>query len=316
MALTAKSDSLLRVEGLSISFFTDRQPLSIIDRLDFDLAEGTNTALVGESGCGKSVLALALFGLLPASAMVRGQAVFENRVNLLGISERERHRLRGDRMVLVPQNPMSHLNPTLRVGYQLRESLKRHRPLSTRELKGIALHFLARVGFESPERIAEMYPHQLSGGMAQRVLLAIGLTGNPTLVLADEPTRGLDAENQYRYLKLIQELYQDCGLLLITHNLELAAGCDRIMVMYGGEIVETGTSREVLSHPRHPYTRGLMKAHPRQGMQPIPGHTFSFSDIPPGCRFHPRCHHIHAGCDSHHPPLKTVNGNSTRCLYA
>ncbi|MBU2513202.1 ABC transporter ATP-binding protein [bacterium] len=307
--------NIFEVKNLSVSFIAKQQSLRIIDRVNFILKNKSKTALVGESGSGKSVLAQALFGLLPKTAQITGRAVFKNELDLLGTSNLKEHHLRGNQLVLVPQNPLSHLNPSLRIGYQIREGIKNRRSLSGRQKKHIILDLLSRVGFEEPEIVSTMYPHQLSGGMAQRVLLAIGLSGTPDFVVADEPTRGLDIKNQQRYLELIKKLYQNCSLLMITHNLEVAKCCDRVMVMYGGEIVEIGAVDQVLNRPRHPYTMGLLQAHPDRGMVPIPGQTFSFSTPLKGCRFHSRCQRKKSECCELHPPLEIINGAGVRCFY-
>jgi peptide/nickel transport system ATP-binding protein len=272
--------------------------------------------LVGESGCGKSLLALSLFGLLPKNAIVSGSAIYDNRKDLLTLSEASMNQLRGKRLVLIPQDPAGHLNPTLTVGYQFKESLKQNLGVKGKKAKGIAHELLRQVGFLDPKTICKRYPHQLSGGMAQRVLLAIGLIGEPEVVIADEPTRGLDLESQNQFLEQIHDLYRNSALLIITHQLEAARECDWLLVMYGGEIVEEGPSGQVLKQPQHPYTRGLLNAHPDKGMHPIPGQPFSFSEMISGCHFSPRCLQVTDICRSARPFPQIARNSVIRCHHA
>lgn len=310
------SCQLLSVNNLKVAFSLKKTAINVLNGVDLSIHRGEKVALVGESGCGKSVLALALFGLLPVTARVSGSAIYDKNIDLLSLPEKEKRRFRGRTLALVPQNPLSHLNPLLRIGYQVEEGLKQQHSISRKKARETSLSLLSMVGFQEPEKLSIMYPHQLSGGMAQRVLLAIGLGGNPEIVIADEPTRGLDAENEALYLNLISDIYRDCGLLMITHSLEVAGRCDWIYVMYGGEIVEGGPARRILANPGHPYTRGLLRAHPEREMCPIPGQAVSFTDIPSGCRFHPRCTSSSQRCVDVHPDLIISPETALRCHHA
>lgn len=307
----------LTVNDLSVSFRTSgNKSFPIVNKVSFSLKKGRRTALVGESGCGKSLLALALFRLLPHHALVTGTATYNEDCDLLSVSEKKMNRLRGKNLVLVPQNAAGHLDPTLRIGYQLKEGLKQKQAISGRKAVQVAHSLLRQVGFEHPETICRLYPHQLSGGMAQRILLAVGLSASPDIVVADEPTRGLDAQNQRRYLELMQNLYRDSALLVITHQLDAAGECDWLLVMYGGEIVEEGPANLVLSRPYHPYTKGLLMAHPDKGMQPIPGQPFSFRSMAGGCRFSTRCTYRTDICTTDHPYLRSADNSRIRCHHA
>jgi peptide/nickel transport system ATP-binding protein len=242
--------SLLEVERLTV----DVGGVRAVSDVSFALERGERVGLIGESGSGKSMTALALIGLLPDEARVSGRVVFDGR-DLLSMPERERCRLRGDRIGMIFQEPMTALNPTMRVGRQVAEILELHnRPGSVGDL-------LRRVEFRDPERIARSYPHQLSGGQRQRILCAIATACSPALVLADEPTTALDVTVQAQVLTLLERLVaeEDAALLLITHDLAVVAGvCERLLVMFQGELVEQGPAREVLTSPRHPYTKGLL----------------------------------------------------------
>ena len=311
------SDIPLQLRDLNIGFIgRGYRRLPIVSDVDLSLRRGQPTALVGESGCGKSLLALSILRLLPKNAIVTGSLIYQGQKNLLTLSEEEMNEIRGKQLVFIPQDPVSHLNPTLNVGYHFKESLGRILGIKGKKAKGLTHDLLDQVGFQDPKTICKRYPHQLSGGMAQRVLLAIGLAGDPDIVIADEPTRGLDVESQKRFLEQLQDLYRNSALLLITHQLEAAHKCDWLLVMYGGNIVEEGPSRQILKQPQHPYTRGLLNAHPDKGMHPIPGQPFSFSEVIPGCRFSPRCHQVTDICRSEQPFPITGQDSVIRCHHA
>lgn len=304
---------MLHVQDLQVFFATGEGCVPALNSVSFSLPEEGRLAVIGESGCGKTVMALAVMGLLPRQAMVRGN-VFYNDIDLMVTPERLLAELRGRETVLVPQDPLSHLNPVFSVGAQAAESVRRCGVSRKRRVRERVLELLELVGFTNPAEIFRSYPHELSGGMAQRVILAIGLAGKPRLVIADEPTRGLDTAARESYLALIKKLYKRSALLVITHDLEVAASCDHIMVMYAGEVVESGPLETVLAEPLHPYTAGLLAALPESGMKPIAGQTPGLAELPAGCRFHPRCDRAVDICRSSHPDLGFMDGRAVRCF--
>ncbi len=309
---------VLRISDLEVSFRSAGLKIGVLDRVSIDLEKGRRLALLGETGCGKSVLAAAVFGLLPANASVRGNIRGLGKENILSLSPKELNRLRVRSMVPIPQNPRGSLNPGFRVQRQVAEAV---RLANAKRDGGVHVEkrvfdLLSQVGFENPERVARMYPHQLSGGMAQRVLLAAGIASEPELAVADEPTKGLDPESVEHCLGLMKHCFSRAALLLITHDLLAAAVCDRAAVMYAGEIVETGPAREVLEAPLHPYTIGLVNAHPSKGLRPIPGQAPVFSDLSDGCRFYPRCPEADSICEKKRPELSFSGKRAWRCFHA
>ncbi len=310
--------SALRISDLEVSFRSGGREIRVLDGVSIDLEKGRRLALLGETGCGKSVLASAIFGLLPANASVKGNIRGLGNENLLNASPKQLNRLRGRSMVLIPQNPKGSLNPGFRVQRQVAEAV---RLASGKKDQGTTmekrvLDLLCKTGFDNPERVARMYPHQLSGGMAQRVLLAAGIAGDPELAVADEPTKGLDPESVEQCLELFKHCFDHAALLLITHDLLAAAACHRAAVMYAGEIVEQGPAREVLETPLHPYTRGLVNAHPSKGLHPIFGQAHGFADIMDGCRFRHRCPEAEAICEKKRPELLFSGKRAWRCFHA
>ena len=310
--------TVLRISDLEVSFRSGGRKIRVLDRVSIDLEKGRRLALLGETGCGKSVLAAAIFGLLPANSSVKGKIRGLGSENLLNASPKQLNRLRGRSMVLIPQNPKGSLNPGFRVQRQVAEAVRlaigKKDQGTTLEKRVVDL--LSKAGFDNPERVARMYPHQLSGGMAQRVLLAAGIAGEPDLAVADEPTKGLDPESVEQCLELLKRCFDRAALLLITHDLLAAAACHRAAVMYAGEIVEQGPAREVLETPRHPYTRGLVDAHPSKGLHPIFGQAHGFADIMDGCRFRHRCPEAEAICEKKRPELFFSGKRAWRCFHA
>ncbi len=304
-----------------------------MDDVSFALDAGESLGLVGESGSGKSMLALALIGLLPPGARVGGEAWFSgargaagSRMNLLALSERERIGLRGRDIAMIFQEPMTALNPVMRVGAQIAEAIRAHHSgLSREDVDRRVLAALDRAAVPDPAMRARQYPHQLSGGLRQRVLIAMALAGDngkaPRLLIADEPTTALDVSVQKQILELLAELRRDLGLalLFITHDLAVVAQvAGRIAVTYAGRIVEEGPAREVLERPRHPYTAGLLRASPqlvRHKLEPIPGAVPSLTAMPPGCAFEPRCPLRVAECAMAMPELREAGpGHRARCI--
>ena len=321
------SDSVLSVRDLSTTFVLDGVRAVAVDRVSFDVRPGETLGLVGESGCGKTVTSLTILGLLPDHAEVDASSsvVFRGRSGglheLIGARRRELERIRGNEISMVFQEPMSSLNPLLTIGTQIAEPLRRHGRLGVESAMVEAVRLLAEVGIPEPATRVGEYPHQLSGGMRQRVMIAMALACEPVLLIADEPTTALDVTIQAQILKLLADLRarRDMSVLLITHDLAVVAEvCDRVAVMYAGQVVETGTVQEIFADPRHPYTRGLLAALPstaRRGtrLEAIPGTVPSPTDILGGCRFRDRCSLCTAGCDRDQELIRLEAGRSVRC---
>jgi oligopeptide transport system ATP-binding protein len=292
-------DSLLQVKDLRISFSTYAGEVQAIRGASFDLRRGETLAIVGESGSGKSVAARSIMRLNPeANTIVRGGEILFDGRDLLKLNEKQMQRIRGSEIAMVFQDPMTSLDPTMRVGRQIEESLKKHLGMSGRQATERAVELLKLVGIPSPEARLRQYPHQFSGGMRQRVVIAIALSCDPQVLIADEPTTALDVTIQAQILELLRELQERLGMsiVLITHDLGVVAStAHRIAVMYGGKIVETGTLREIFYNPQMPYTWGLLASIPlptadrSQELIPIPGSPPSALDPPKGCPFTARC---------------------------
>ncbi|MCR4419014.1 MAG: ABC transporter ATP-binding protein [Clostridia bacterium] len=308
---------LLSIRNLSITFFTEDGPVKAADDINLDITEGKTVGLIGESGCGKSVLGLSIFRLLPGNARIEGSIYYRGQ-DLLRMSEAEMRRLRGRELALIPQSPSTSLNPVLTAGVQIAEALRLHQGLTPREAEAAAVRLLRSLGLPAAEKTARRYPHQLSGGMRQRVLAAMGVAGQPSLLVADEPTKGLDAGIRMQVVEVLGLLTRASKLtmLLITHDLRVAAAlCQEVAVMYAGEVIEHGPAEHVLAHPLHPYTKGLIGSLPRNGLVPIPGHSPSLVDSYPGCKFYPRCAKASKACAEVRPPLARLNGCTVRCLH-
>ena len=291
--------ALLEVDSLQTHFSTRGGVVRAVDGVSWDVQEGETVALVGESGCGKSVSALSVMRLVaaPAGRIVGGRVLFKGR-DLLTLSEEEMRKLRGREIAMIFQEPMTSLNPVLTVGRQLTEGLEIHLGMETKAARARAAELLGMVGIPDPERRLPQYPHQFSGGMRQRMMIAMALACSPSLILADEPTTALDVTIQAQILELLKDLSRRLGvaMLIITHNLGVVARyADRVNVMYAGRIVERATARELYRNPRHPYTLGLLKSVPRldvprrQRLDPIDGQPPDLTRLPPGCAFGPRC---------------------------
>lgn len=280
------------------------------------LHQGESTALLGETGCGKSVLAAGVFGLLPDNTRTDGRIQAFGHDNLLDLPEVGINRLRGRKMVLIPQNPHGSLNPVFSSGWQIAQSLALEPGRKRKQIRSMTLDLLNNVGFRNPEAVAAKFPHQLSGGMAQRVLIAGALAADPLLVIADEPTKGIDAADRNSLLRLMLDRFNGAAMLMITHDLEAASFCNHIAVMYAGELVETGSSHAILSRPRHPYTWGLVQADPVNGMIPMPGSPPRLDDLPDGCRFQDRCSRADSLCRQEHPAMTFSDSPSVRCHHA
>lgn len=307
---------LLQVRELKTYFYTRQGPVKAVDGISYDIAPGEIVALVGESGCGKSVSALSLLQLIPEppGKVVGGEAWFEQQ-DLLRLSQQEIRRVRGRKIAMVFQEPMTSLNPVLTIGRQLGEALSEHRGMTGTEARQEAIRLLALVGISDADRRLQQYPHQFSGGMRQRVMLAIALSCQPSLIIADEPTTAVDVTIQAQLLELLYSLSQQfqMAVLLITHNLGVVAKyAHRVNVMYAGRIVEQAPVAEIYSHPCHPYTQALLHSVPRLDQDreaklvPIEGQPPDLLHRPPGCAFQPRCCYAVQGCRQEWPALLTV----------
>ncbi len=320
------SQSLLRVEDLSVVFQRRGEAATrAVDGVSFSVGPGQTLGLVGESGCGKSVTSLAIMGLLPKRGVrVSGEVFFEDR-NLLDLSDGELRDLRGAEIAMIFQDPLSALNPVIPIGIQVTEVLTRHRGMKGAVADAEAVDLLDRVGIPDPKRRLTEYPHQLSGGMRQRALIAMALACQPRLLIADEPTTALDVTIQAQILELLRELVvgSDTALVLITHDLGVVAGlCDTVHVMYAGKIIERAGRREIFYNGRHPYTGGLLGSIPRldavrgETLNPIRGSARDAIPWSEGCAFAPRCDRVEDDCVGQPPSLETVSGGHTlRCLH-
>jgi peptide/nickel transport system ATP-binding protein len=318
------SSPLLVVRDLEAGFRTRAGRVRAVDGVSFDLAAGESFGVVGESGSGKSALSLSLMGLMPANGSVTAGSVRFADADILALPERRRRALRGRRMALVFQDPMTSLNPYQRVGDQVDEQIRLHLGLDRRAARRRTVGLFASVGIPEPEARAARYPHQLSGGQRQRVLIAMALSCDPELLIADEPTTALDVTVQAQVLALLrqQQRSRRMGLILITHNLGVvAATCDRAAVMYAGRFVEVAPVRELFAEPRHPYTRGLFAALPRIDddrsvpLVAIPGQPPRLVGPRVGCAFAARCPHVEDGCRAVDPALAAdATGRLHRCL--
>jgi peptide/nickel transport system ATP-binding protein len=315
--------SLLDVRDLRVTLATAQGPADALRGVSFTLERGATLGLIGESGCGKSMTALALMGLLPEGARVSGSMRFEGR-ELATLDEDALCALRGDRIAMVFQEPMTALNPLHRIGRQIAEPLRLHRGMDAAAARTEALRLMERVQLPSARSRLDAYPHQLSGGQRQRVVIAIALACGPELLIADEPTTALDTTVQRDVLDLLDELRRDSGmaLLLISHNLDvMASRVDRLAVMYGGSIVESGPTQAVFERRAHPYTRGLFAARPRLGtdrrvpLATIAGRVPALHEMPAGCAFADRCALAIADCRAAFPERETVApGHEVRCI--
>jgi oligopeptide/dipeptide ABC transporter ATP-binding protein len=314
---------LLEVSNLYLEFRTSRGILKALNGITFDVRPGEIFGLVGETGCGKTVTGLSILRLLPGSANIaQGQVNFEGR-DLLRISNKEMENVRGGRIAMIFQDPSSSLNPVFTIGEQIERVVRQHLPVSAGAAHTHAAEMLSAVGLPDVNRILESYPHQLSGGMQQRVMIAMALSCRPRLLIADEPTTALDVTIQAQILRLLRDLQSkfDFSVILITHNLGVVAQtCDRLAVLYAGRVAETGTTREIFNNPQHPYTSGLMAAIPRPGlrgkrMAVIAGTVPSNPGAMNGCPFAPRCDHVMERCLVDAPPLFNLDGEHVSACF-
>ena len=315
---------LLEVKNLRTHFYTFEGVVKAVDGVSYDLEEGETLGLVGESGCGKSVSAMSLMRLIPdpPGKIVDGEILFEGQ-DVLQLSMDEMRHIRGAKMSMVFQEPMTSLNPVLNLEKQLGETLQLHKGMTKQEARQESVELLARVGIPDPERRVRQYPHQFSGGMRQRVMIAMALSCNPRVIIADEPTTALDVTIQAQILELMKGLTQEFGvaMIVITHNLGVVARyADRMNIMYAGKIIERGESAEIYSNPRHPYTVGLLKSVPRLDLprrtrlDPIEGQPPDLIAVPKGCAFRARCKWAVDKCATDEPGLETdAEGHYSAC---
>lgn len=307
--------SILKINDLEVRFPTPEGLVKAVNTVDLELEEGERLGLIGETGSGKTVLGLAIVRLL-SGADVKGNIEYLRR-KLLLLDEADMRKMRGREISVIFQNPNS-LNPVLKVGDQIAESIRLVGGSNGEAAKEGAIQAMEAVGIPDAELWADRYPHQFSGGMKERAMIALGLACDPRLIIADEPTKGLDANVKAQVVELIREVTIDKSLLFITHDLSAAALiCDRIAVMYCGEIVEWARTEEIFANPLHPYTEGLLRSLPIMGMRAIRGSSPSLIDVPSGCRFHTRCDRPCENCAKAHPPLieaESSPGHRVRCF--
>ncbi|MGE0623684.1 MAG: ABC transporter ATP-binding protein [Pseudomonadales bacterium] len=318
------TEPLLSVENLVTAFDTEEGEIHAVDGVSFTVGRGRTLGIVGESGCGKTVTALSIIRLLPqpAASIRAGRILFEG-TDLVAAPVEHLYHVRGNRIGMIFQEPMTALNPVHRVGRQITEALKLHRSLTDAEALSTAVEMLDKVGIPSPEIRVTEYPHQLSGGMRQRVMIAMALILNPALVIADEPTTALDVTIQAQILNLLQAMQDELGtsIIMITHDLGvIAETCDDVVVMYAGRVAELGTVEDVFRRPRHPYTRGLLASIPRLStprkarLNTIEGMVPALTEMPTGCRFNNRCPHADAHCVAAYPDITDAkDGHLVAC---
>jgi oligopeptide/dipeptide ABC transporter ATP-binding protein len=319
------TEPLLDVRGLKTQFFTDRGVVRAVDDVSFAIRPGQTLAVVGESGCGKSVTSLSIMRLIPQppGRIVAGEIRFDG-TDLLKLSERRMRKIRGNQISMIFQEPMTSLNPVFRVREQIGEVLRLHQGLDKAAAREKSIDLLRQVGIPSPESRVDDYPHQMSGGMRQRVMIAMALACDPRIIIADEPTTALDVTIQAQILELMDNLRRETGtaVLLITHDLGVVAEtAEHVVVMYAGRMVEEADARELFHHPLHPYTRGLMRSIPgvsetgeRERLEAIPGVVPSLLALPEGCKFNDRCRHAFDRCFAEEPPLLEPRpGHTARC---
>ncbi|MCP1162291.1 ABC transporter ATP-binding protein [Bacillus sp. 1813sda1] len=316
------SEKLLEVNNLKTSFFIESGEVEAVRGVTFRLNKGEVVGIVGESGSGKSVMAKSVMSLVTSPGKVKeGEILFHNE-NILSKSEKELRSIRGNQISLISQDPMSALNPVVKIGKQMTEVIIRHQKVKKKEAEQIAINLLTQVGLSSPEERVKQYPHELSGGMKQRVMIAMAMSCNPDLLIADEPTTALDVTIQAQILDLMKNLKNETNmaLLLITHDLGIVAqNCTRVIVMYGGLIMEEGPVLDIFQSPNHPYTKGLLNSLPKisngvkERLAPIQGVTPNLLNPPKGCPFAERCPHAMDICEKERPPYFEI-GNERRSM--
>ncbi|MGB9790744.1 ABC transporter ATP-binding protein [Thermotoga caldifontis] len=315
---------ILSVKGLKTYFYTEDGIVKAVDGVDFDVYQGETLGIVGESGCGKSVTALSILRILDEKGKIVDGQVLLDGVDLTKIDEQEMRRIRGKDIAIIFQEPMVALNPVFTIGEQIMEAIMLHQRLDEKNARAMAIDLLRKVGIPEPEKRVDQYPHELSGGMRQRAMIAMALSCKPKVLIADEPTTALDVTIQAQIMELMKQLQKEYGMaiMLITHDLGLIAeNADRVVVMYAGKVVEYADVRTLFNDPKHPYTWGLLHAIPRLDIEQtrlynIPGVVPDPLHFPPGCKFHPRCEFREERCTREEPELVEVGENHTvRCFF-
>jgi oligopeptide/dipeptide ABC transporter ATP-binding protein len=320
----ASDDAILKVCNLKTYFYTERGTIKAVDGVSFQVRKGESFGIVGESGSGKTVTSLSILRLVPypEGKIVGGEIVFKGE-DILKISDKQMRKLRGKHITMVPQDPITSLNPVYTIGNQIGEAFRIHLNINRRDLLKRVVEMLHLVHIPSPEERVKEYPHQFSGGMRQRTMIAMALSCRPQLIIADEPTTALDVTIQAQVLKLLKEVQEKFGtsIILITHDLGIVAGmCSRVAVMYAGRIVEQADVRSIYKTPKHPYTRGLIQSVPKIGeiqkrLFMIEGHPPNLLSLPPGCRFSQRCQHTKEQCQQEEPMMETIApGHEVSCF--
>mgnify|MGYP001389575902 CR=1 FL=1 len=314
------AEEVLRVKDLEVQFKTAEGYLSAVRGISFNLMKGETICVVGESGCGKSISALSIMGLLPANGRIVNGEIWFDEKDLVKLRQDEIQKIRGNDISMIFQEPMTALNPVFTIGFQLCEPLRIHQNLNKKEAAKKAVELLKQVGISEPERRMKQYPHELSGGMRQRVMIAIALACEPKILIADEPTTALDVTIQAQILDLLNDLKQkfNTSVIMITHDMGVVAEvADRVIVMYAGEVVEEGDVETIFNDPQHPYTQGLLASVPnvdktQEELTAIPGSMPSLNEKIEGCRFHPRCPFATEKCNQH-PPMTMIGNHKVRC---
>ena len=316
--------ALLEVSGLEVTFPLRAGRLKALRGVDFTLDAGERLGIVGESGAGKSMAAYAILNLISEPGRISGGEIRFDGERLDTLSDEDMRHIRGNRIAMIFQDPMMTLNPVLTIGTQMMECLAAHRPMQEADARELCVAKLREVAIPSPDARFDTYPHELSGGLRQRVVIAIALLLDPAIIIADEPTTALDVTIQAEIMGLMMELCDNhkVGLILITHDLAVVSDVtQRMLVMYAGRVVETGETAQVIAEPAHPYTRGLLQALPQKNtaggmLNQIPGTMPSLAAVPPGCAFHPRCEHMDARCSSELPELRALKDRQVACHHA
>lgn len=318
------TQALLHIENLKTVISSKDGKLVPVDGVDITIPKGKTVGIVGESGCGKSMTAMSVMGLLPNTTHIEeGKILFQD-MDLTKLNPKELRKITGDKISIIFQEPMTSLNPVIQVGKQVREAILLHEKVSKEEAKQRVIEIFRQVGIPEPERRYNAYPHQLSGGLRQRVMIGMAMVCNPDLLIADEPTTALDVTIEAQILHLMRQLQKDKGtsIMMITHNLGVVAEiCDQVYVMYAGKVVETAEVHELFQNPKHPYTQGLLGALPkmdsRQRLNSIDGMVPTLKDMPTGCRFAPRCPMATQKCREEQPALVDVTaGHQVRCFMS
>ncbi|SME91174.1 ABC transporter ATP-binding protein [Desulfovibrio gilichinskyi] len=312
---------ILKIKNLTTSFATPNGIIRAVDNASLELGQGETLAVVGESGCGKTVLSLSIMGLIPdpPGRITDGQVIYKNQ-DLVLLTDKQMQKIRGNHLSMIFQEPMTSLNPVFKIGDQIGEALRLHKGLDQQEAEQAAIEALALVGMPNPQTRVKSFPHELSGGMRQRVMIAMALACNPEILIADEPTTALDVTIQAQILRLLDDMKKKINgsIMLITHDLGVVARvATRVAVMYAGQLVECSNINDLFKEPLHPYTKGLLASVPKLGsradLTPIPGNVPPLNDLPDGCRFHPRCQYAFDKCKKLPPQLTVKEGREIRC---